>query len=618
MDRQTATLTRNDELLSIESLTVRVPGPTGYDIVRDVSLSLRPGDVLGLVGESGSGKTTLALALLGFARPGTEITGSVRIGGTDIIAASDTERRRARGRLVSYVPQDPATALNPAMRIGAQLDEMLAVSRRERRQLDRSRISELLTKVQLPTSEEFLRRYPHQLSGGQLQRVSIAMAVLNKPRLIVFDEPTTGLDVTTQSRVLDTIRDLISSEDAAAIYVTHDLTVVGSIANRVGVMYSGMLVEEARTEAVLSHSAHPYSRRLVLATPSSRQRRELVGIPGTPLSPKHRADGCPFAPRCTYVEQQCLDSIPALVSTGVDHRSRCRRAEFVQGHAEGARPSSALSGRSIWQERRREDRLNEIAPLMSVSGVTASYGTHTVLHDVSLSIGEGECLALVGESGSGKTTLARCVSGIHNDTIDGTLEFRGKPLDWRAKHRRPAELREIQYIFQNPHASLNPRHTIGRIVAQPLKTFDLGGPSGDRRSRVRQLLERVALPPDYEHRYPSQLSGGERQRVAIARALAAQPRLLVCDEITSSLDVSIQASILELLGQLRQDTNLTLLFITHHLGLVRAIADQIVILNRGVVVEHGAAAAILDAPADPYTVELLANTPVMTSARAVS
>ncbi|MCW2523515.1 MAG: peptide transporter ATP-binding protein, partial [Frankiales bacterium] len=548
MERQPATVIRSEELLNVEALTISVPGPHGYDIVRDVRLRVGSGEVLGLVGESGSGKTTLALALLGFARPGTEISGSVRIDGTEIIGAKAASVQRARGRLVSYVPQDPATALNPAMRIGSQLEEMLVLRRRDRRNLDRSRVEELLTKVRLPTSKEFLRRYPHQLSGGQLQRVSIAMAMLNRPRLIVFDEPTTGLDVTTQSRVLETIRELISTEDAAAVYVTHDLTVVGSIANRLGVMYSGLLVEEARTEAVLSRSAHPYSRRLVMATPSPSQRRELVGIPGAPLSPKDRGAGCPFADRCSFVEQQCLTTLPPFTAVETDHRSKCHRAEFVRSHAEGARPLRA----SIWQERSRAERAVEAAPVLAVSAMTAAYGEHAVLHDVSLSVSEGECLALVGESGSGKTTLARCVSGIHPDSVTGQLTFSAQSLAWTANRRPAAALREIQYIFQNPHASLNPRHTIGRIVAQPLKTFELVEHAAGRRARVRELLERVALPASYEHRYPSQLSGGERQRAAIARALAAQPRLLVCDEITSSLDVSIQASILELLGQLRQ------------------------------------------------------------------
>ena len=587
-------------LLSVDSLSVRVGGTTPYDILSGVSLSLSAGEVLGLVGESGSGKTTLALALLGYARPGTELAGSVRIDGVELVASAETARRKARGHLVSYVPQDPSTAMNPALRIGAQLAEMMAPTRRQRRRTDRARIVELLEKVHLPTTDQFLRRYPHQLSGGQLQRVSIAMAMLNRPRLIVFDEPTTGLDVTTQSHVLDTIRELISSENAAAVYVTHDLTVIGSIASRIAVMYAGMLVEEASTASLLTGPAHPYSRRLVLATPDASTRRELVGIAGAPLSPRDRDRGCAFAARCELREAACTEQTPPLVAAGPDHRARCRRIDVVR-----AQPDP-LSLHSTWQE-----RLAEEPALLSASAVDARYGPIQILHDVDVSVREGTCLALVGESGSGKTTLARCLSGLHPETVTGSLTFAGEPVEWSARKRKPSTLREIQYIFQNPLASLNPRHTIGHIVAQPLLTFGIGGSARERRLGVRELLERVALPADYEHRYPAQLSGGERQRVAIARALAAQPRLLVCDEITSSLDVSIQASILQLLGKLRADTNLTLVFITHHIGLVRAIADDIVILNGGRVVERGRAAQVLDRPADPYTIELLSNTPSM-------
>lgn len=592
-------LTHCDDLLSVDSLTVRVTGPGGYDVVRDVHLRLAAGDVFGLVGESGSGKTTLALALLGFARPGTAISGSVRVGGTEIIAATEAERRRARGRAVSYVPQDPAAALNPALRIGAQLAEAPDAGRER---ADRSRIEELLAKVRLPTSREFLRRYPHQLSGGQLQRVAIAMAMVNRPALIVFDEPTTGLDVTTQGHVLDTIRELMSSEDTAAVYVTHDLAVIGSIANRIGVMYSGLLVEEAPHDVLLRRPAHPYSRRLVLATPSVSRRAGLTGIPGVALPPRDRGPGCPFTARCDYAELRCAAQVPELTPIAPDHRARCHRTAYVATMANG----SAGSEEAIWAQ-----RAHPLAPVLVVAGLHASYGTHKVLHGVDLSIGEGECLALVGESGSGKTTLARCVSGIYSAVIDGYLEFGRRRLEWPATGRPKAALREIQYIFQNPHASLNPRHTVGRILAQPLRNFEPDSSPGRRRASVRELLERVALPPEYEDRYPGQLSGGERQRVAIARALAARPRLLVCDEITSSLDVSIQASILELLGKLRDDSKLTMLFITHHLGLVREIADNIVLLKDGRVVERGAAGTVLDSPADPYTAELLANTPVI-------
>jgi peptide/nickel transport system ATP-binding protein len=421
--------------------------------------------------------------------------------------------------------------------------------------------------------------------------------------LIVFDEPTTGLDVTTQSRVLDTIRELIRDEKAAALYVTHDLTVVSSIANRIAVMYSGMLVEHASSSTVLTRPAHPYARRLILATPDVAQRRELVGIPGVPLSPRDRSQGCAFAARCEYTQDACRDQAPPSRAVEDEHVVRCHRAEFVQRQAVLA-PTAARP--SAWQERIADEEA-----MLSVSGVSAFYGSTRVLHDVDLKVRKGTCLALVGESGSGKTTLARSLSGLHAGTVTGELSFDGQPMPWPARQRRPQVLKDVQYIFQNPLASLNPRHTLGRIIAAPLVTFALAESARQRRLRVGELLERVALPAHYEHRYPSQLSGGERQRVAIARALAAQPRLLICDEITSALDVSIQASILQLLGRLREDEHLTMIFITHHIGLVRAIADDLVILRHGVVVERGPASQVLDQPTDEYAVELLANTPHM-------
>jgi peptide/nickel transport system ATP-binding protein len=286
-----------------------------------------------------------------------------------------------------------------------------------------------------------------------------------------------------------------------------------------------------------------------------------------------------------------------------EHVVRCHRAEFVQREAVLA---PTATGRSAWQERVADEET-----VLSVSGVSAFYGSTRVLHDVDLTVREGTCLALVGESGSGKTTLARSLSGLHPGTVTGELSFDGQPMPWPARQRRQKALKDVQYIFQNPLASLNPRHTLGRIIAAPLVTFDLASSARQRRLRVRELLERVALPAQYEHRYPSQLSGGERQRVAIARALAAQPRMLICDEITSALDVSIQASILQLLGGLREDENLTMIFITHHIGLVRAIADDLVILRHGRIVERGAASQVLDQPTDEYAIELLANTPQM-------
>ena len=588
-----------ESVVLVEGLRVTVPG--SHAIVDGVEFDLHPGEVLGLVGESGSGKTTVALALLGYARKGMVLHGSALVDGTNVIEASESVRRDIRGRVVSYVPQDPSASLNPALRIGSQLRERLRAH--DRAGLDpEARIQHVLERMQLPTTKEFLRRYPHQLSGGQVQRVCIALAVLCRPKVLVLDEPTTGLDVMTQARVLELVSQVIEADDTAGVYVTHDLAVVAGLAHRIAVMYSGLFVEEGFAEELLRDPVHPYTRRLVQSTPSLHARTSLIGIAGTPLNPKDRDDSCPFAPRCDFAVAVCGERLPTLDTLGEGRRVRCARAgEFL----EAAVPADTGALDGVWSAHSGP----EDEALIHIRTLCAAYGSHEVLHNIDLSIREGECLALVGESGSGKTTLGRCISGLHIGGATGEIRF-GDTAIALDPAKRPREVRRaIQYVFQSPYSSLNPRHRIGHSIAVPLEIFGLGG---DRpRDRVRELLARVNLNPDYEARYPAQLSGGERQRVAIARGLAAEPRVLVCDEVTSALDVSTQASILELLGTLRREMNLTLLFITHHLPLVRAIADRAVILRDGYVVEQGAAGDLLDNPQDGYTRELISSTPVL-------
>ena len=387
---------------------------------------------------------------------------------------------------------------------------------------------------------------------------------------------------------------------------THDLTVIGTIATRIAVMYSGLVVEDGPADKILAASAHPYARRLILATPTVEQRRKLIGIAGTPLDPKERGTGCAFAPRCDLVASECLAETPQAVEVGPRHTSRCLRTDVVLA-ASYARPVDT-DHRWTPPERREPG-------LLFARNVDISYGKRynesQVLFGIDVTVREGECVALVGESGSGKTTLARAVSGLHKEAVDGRLHYDGKRMLWPSGSRTKVARREIQYIFQNPYGSLNPRHTIGRILTRPLETFGTVKGPERQRQEVRRLLSQVSLPTDYETRYPAQLSGGERQRVAIARALAARPRVLICDEITSALDVSIQASILELLARLRVEENLSLLFITHHIGVVRAIADSVVVLQHGVVVESGSADEVLDSPKHPYTKMLLRDTLVM-------
>jgi peptide/nickel transport system ATP-binding protein len=583
-------------VVEVSDLRVELTG-SGVDIVDEIALQIHSGEVLGLVGESGSGKTTVGMALLGHVRRGGKVGGgAIAVDGRDVSALSDDELRRLRGGVVSYIPQDPGTALNPALRIGTQLAEVLEAhasswSEEERRQ----RVGEALAEVALPADEVFLRRYPHQLSGGQQQRVAIAMAFANRPKVIVCDEPTTGLDVTTQARVLETVRDLCRSHRVAALYVTHDLAVVAELADRVAVMYAGRIVESGPREAIFSAPRHPYTRRLLRAVPDIAGKRTVVGIPGRAALPGSRPEGCFFHPRCPLADDESRSAFPPVTDLGGGHTVRCfHHAEAVQRtEPEGA---GQLGARTVGEEL-----------VLTVRDLDAHYGASHALFRIDLDVHREECLALVGESGSGKTTLARCVSGLHSD-YTGQVRLRDDPLPEAARRRSREARKEIQYIFQNPYASLNPRRTIGQSIGRQLQLF-YPGARADTGKRVAECLERVALSSSAASRFPDQLSGGERQRVAIARALAAQPSVLICDEVTSALDVSVQAAIIELLGELRREMGLSMLFITHDLALIRTIADRVAVMNQGRIVEEGPVDAILTAPSADYTRELLANTP---------
>jgi peptide/nickel transport system ATP-binding protein len=587
----------NGYTVEVESLRVEL-APAGIDIVDEISFGIAEGEVLGLVGESGSGKTTVGLALLGHCRRGTRIVGGrIPIDGRDLLALPAAELRRMRGRVVTYVPQDPSAALTPALRIETQLEEMLvAHDYGSSRKARRARIDEMLDEVLLPRGREFLRRYPHQLSGGQQQRVVLAMAFACRPRVIVLDEPTTGLDVATQAHVLKTVRQLCKAHDVAALYISHDLAVVATLADRVAVMYAGRIVEAGPQRKFFRAASHPYTRKLVQAIPDISGRYALVGILGRAPAPGRRPPGCFFAPRCEFAVDECRRTFPPVTRIAASHQVRCWRSDEVAAQAVRERVHVPAAGREDADE----------PNLLSVRGLRAFYSSREVLHDVNIDVWPRQCFALVGESGSGKTTLARCIAGLHLH-FTGDVLLRGSSLPPGSRTRDRETRREIQYIFQSPYGSLNPRRTIGAIVRQPLRLFfDL--PRREADTRVAEALERVALSLSLFDRYPDQLSGGERQRVAIARALAAKPSLLICDEITSALDVSVQATIVELLSELQQEMGLGLLFVTHNLALIRTIADEVAVMSDGRIVEWGRVEDVLHSPKASYTQRLTSNT----------
>lgn len=569
----------------------------GPHVIDDVTVRLCPGEIVCLVGESGSGKTTTALTAFGYCAPGLDQTaGAVAVGGEVVDGAAGFAR--IRGSEVSYVPQNPATALNPSLRIGAAIADAMRGEGDDRGAAART----LLERVGLPATDEFARRFPHQLSGGQQQRVCIAVALAARPRAIVLDEPTTGLDVVTQSRILDELLRLRRDEQVAMLYVTHDLAVAAQIADRVVVMYGGLVVEDGPTADVLRRPRHPYTRGLLGSTPDHVAARRLDVMPGGPVDIGDRPPGCPFAPRCGLRTERCDETVPELVEVADGHALRCpewhRTAPLAWGVPDG--PTTVSADRP---------RILEVRDLHAVH--RARSGDVVAASGISFDLAAGQCVALVGESGSGKTTIARVVAGLH-PTWTGTIALAGESLAAQARARTRDQRRRVQMVFQSPTDSLNPRHTVAEELMRPARVLR----GLDRRTadgEVAALLDAIRLPRTYASRYPRELSGGQRQRVAIARALAADPDVIVCDEITSALDVSVQARILELLRELRDVRGVALLFITHDLGVVAQVAEEVLVLERGLICEVGVTRDVLAAPQHDYTRRLLASAPSLTS-----
>jgi peptide/nickel transport system ATP-binding protein len=609
--------------LNVEGLTVRYRTPGG-DVMAlaDVSLAVAEHRTLAVVGESGSGKSTLALAIMGLLGDAAHVAaGHVVFQGRDVLTLDRESRRKLRGAGMALVFQDPFSVLNPSLRVGAQIGEGLVAHRGLTRAAALARAIELLREVGIADARAVAEAFPHELSGGMRQRALIAGALATEPHLLILDEPTTALDITIEAQILDLLEELQTRRGLAMLFISHNLGVVRRIADEIAVLYAGQVVEQGPTAEVLARPLHPYAKGLVAAVPRLGAKRErLASIPGRLPDLRDAIAGCRFQPRCPYAVETCAASQPLRP---VERRLlRCHRA----GDLAGARWPAAVA-----QTRRpgRSAGPRSGAPVVAASGLaktfTLSHGLSAfalegwrpryrptrirAVDGVTLTIATGEVVGLVGESGSGKSTLGRLILRLQ-DPDRGTVHIAGEDVTRLPQGALAAMRRTAQIVFQNVDSSLNPRKTVGKIVGRPLQRFAIL-PSGEVPSRVKTLLDLVRLPAHYAARYPHQLSGGEKQRVGIARAIATNPALIVCDEPVSALDVSVQAAIINLLADLRDDLSVAYLFISHDISVVAHLADRIAVMYRGRIVEEGPADDVTRQPLHPYTQALLSAVPTL-------
>jgi peptide/nickel transport system ATP-binding protein len=608
-------------VLQVNNLTVSYRQAGRWlDAVRDVSLRIDSGQTYGLVGESGSGKSTLALAIMRYlSENGAVRQGSIDLAGRDLMALDEVAMRQVWSTEIRLVPQDPLSSLNPAIRVGEQLAEALDPARSESR--GRERVYELLAKVRLPDPERVAQSYPHQLSGGMQQRIMIAMALSVEPLLLVLDEPTTSLDVTTEAAILDLFKDLIRERSTAALYVSHNLGLVARISDRVAVLYAGELVEDAAVADLFRQPLHPYTRGLLDCVPRVGQNKrhgQLQPIAGVIPPLDNLPAGCVFTPRCSLAIALCKQQRPTLDAPAAGRRVRCHRWPEIMSGAVGLQPPSpATSAASA-----PGADIHVPDALLSVDGLEMHFPVQRSLGQVltgqpprliravdgvDLQVRRSQTLGLVGESGSGKTTLARCIIGL-TERSGGDISLLDIPLARSLSGRDRDLLRRLQMVFQNPEEALNPYLTVGAMLRRPLMRL-AGLSRAEADAGVAQLLTAVKLSPDYAQRMPDQISGGEKQRVAIARAFASHPELLLFDEAVSALDVSVQASILNLLNELQAERRSSYLFISHDLAVVGYLADEIAVIYLGYLMEVGRAADVLEPPSHPYTEALLSAIP---------
>lgn len=603
----------NVPVLSVNNISVEFETRSGVvRAVQNVTFDLHAGTILGIVGESGSGKSITARAIMGMVpKPGHITSGEVRYRGTNLLTLPAKRMREIRGRHIAMVFQDPQAVLNPVMTVGWQIEEALRVHGVDRTTAQ-ARSLELLELVGIPDPKQRLKEYPHQFSGGMRQRVVIAIALANQSSILIADEPTTALDVTIQAQILRLLSELKDKVGVSIIMITHDMGVVAGLCDDVMVMYAGRQVERANKQDLLTEPTHPYTLALMQSVPSvTAKTARLSTIPGSPVDPTRLPIGCAFHSRCPIAEAQCPVKQPTLeaVTEGSGHYAACFVTQRDGRQALTAEPPGATTV---------NQRVIDGSPLVEVDNVRVDVarsqrpliGRHHPVHavaGVSLSIAPGETLGLVGESGCGKSTLARALVGI-NPTDGGMITLDGHDVTGFNKRASQLARRTVQYVFQDPYASLNPRRTIRQTLDEALAQRPANNPN-NRTEQAEELISLVGLSTRHLDLYPKSFSGGQRQRIGIARALAVEPRFLICDEPVSALDVSIQAQIVNLLADLRDELGLAMLFIAHDLSVVRQLSDRVAVMYLGKIVETGPVNKVYDQPRHPYTSVLLASTP---------